>query len=55
MSSIDPKFDVPNKFYKDFKSLEYAGIKKKSAKPKKSIVLGNASMLYDMLISIHKK
>ena len=53
-SSIGSKFDILNKFYKDFRKLEGTKSQNKNTKQKRIIVLKNASILYDELICAYK-
>ena len=54
ISSIDSKFNIINKFYKDLLKLNDVKIRNKNAKLKKT-VLKNASLLYYELINLYKK
>ena len=55
ISSRDSKFNTLNKFYKDFKKLEDVKSQTNETKQKKTTVLKNSSVLYDMLIKIYRK
>ena len=55
ISSIESKFATPSKFYKDFLKLKNRKSRNKETNQKKISALGNASLLYNELISIHKK
>ena len=55
ISSVDPKFDTINKFYKDLFKLNDVKSQNKITKQKKITVLKNASLLYNKWIDVYKK
>ena len=50
ITSFDSKFDILNKFYKEFKILEGIKSKTNETKQNKITVLKNTSLLYDELV-----
>ena len=55
ISSTDSKFDIINKFDKDFERLNDVKSRNKETKQKKTTILKNASLLYYELINMYKK